>query len=103
MHDNRTADELAADLGEMLRRERVRQRLRQADVAARAGIALTAVRRLELGTGATVHTLAAVVRALGRTDWWDSLAPAIAVDPLEMLRGLNRLPHRVRRRKDDER
>jgi transcriptional regulator with XRE-family HTH domain len=87
----------------MLRCERVRQRLRQADVAANAGIALTAVRRLELGSGATVHTLAAVVRALGKTGWWDSLAPAIGVDPMEMLRRLNRLPYRVRRRKDDGR
>ena len=66
MHDHRTGAELEGDLGEQLRAARVRSNVSQVMLAKQAGVAVTALRRLELGQGATVSTLVSVVRALGR-------------------------------------
>lgn len=56
-----------ADLGRLVRGERLRLGLDQRDVAARAGVGLSALRRLEAGQGTTVRTLLAVLAALGLT------------------------------------
>ena len=55
--------------GRALRALRRQRRWRQLDLAARAGVSKSTIGRLELGLldGATVGTLAAVVRALGAT------------------------------------
>jgi len=86
MSDHRTGAELEAELGEQLRAARVRGNVSQAALAKQAGVAVTALRRLELGQGATVSTLVSVVRALGRQAWLDSLQPAITISPLQMLK-----------------
>jgi len=52
----------------------------------RAGIALTAVKNLESGKGATLKTLIKTLRALDRADWLASLAPAVSISPLQMLK-----------------
>ena len=98
---SKIAEELERDLGEQLRNERVRQRLEQVQVAARAGVTRKTVSRLENGAGATVHSLMAVLRALGRADWIATLAPAIAVSPMELLRSQRPPKTRVRVRKDE--
>lgn len=89
MSDHRTGAELEAELGEQLRAARVRSNISQATLAKQAGVAVTALRRLELGQGATVSTLVSVVRALGRQAWLDSLQPAVTISPLQMLKSTN--------------
>jgi transcriptional regulator with XRE-family HTH domain len=85
-------------LGEQLRDLRLRQNLDQRELAARAGVALNAVKRLESGRGSTVRSLVRVLRALGRADWLQSLAPPVSVSPLQLLesRGARRRASRRR-------
>jgi transcriptional regulator with XRE-family HTH domain len=94
-------DELVGELGEQVRAERIRKRLGQTELATAAGVARNAVSRLENGRGATVHTLVAVLRALGRADWIKTLAPAVAVSPMELLRSQKPPRQRVRPRKEE--
>lgn len=72
-------------LGEALRALRLRQGIDQATLAARAGIALNAVKKLEYGKNSTVRSLLQVLRVLGREDWLNTLAPAVSVSPMRML------------------
>lgn len=86
MVDGLTTEEWEAELGRHLRELRLRQNLDQRRLAEQAGVALNAVKNLEAGKGATVASLAKVLRALGKADWLDSLAPAVSVSPLQMLK-----------------
>lgn len=79
-----TRDEILIRLGENLRAQRLRQNLSQQEVARRSGISLKAVKNLESGAGATVLSLVSACRTLGKLDWIENIAPAIAVSPLEI-------------------
>ncbi len=81
----RTADQLATALGNQLRALRLRQNIDQQQLAARAGVALNAVKHLESGKGGTTRSLLKVLRALGREDWIDALSPQVSISPLEAL------------------
>lgn len=80
-------EELEAELGQQLRDLRLRQNINQQQLAVQAGVALNAVKNLEGGSGATVSSLVKILRALGRAEWLHTLAPAISVSPLQMLKG----------------
>ena len=97
-----TAAELQRELGLQLRRERIRQRLEQQEVAANAGVARSAVGRVENGGGGTVHTLVSIVRALGREDWLNALAPQVSVMPMDSITRARKAPLRVRRSAADK-
>lgn len=88
-----TTAQLAVELGEQLRALRLRQNIDQQQLAARAGVALNAVKNLESGKGATVGSLLKVLRALGREDWLRTLSPQVSVSPLQ---ALTRKPTRQR-------
>ncbi len=79
------ADRLTRELGQRLRDLRLRQNIDQIDLAARAGVALNAVKRLESGRGGTTRSLIRIVKALGREDWLAALAPQVSISPLQML------------------
>jgi len=76
---------LAVPLGAHLRSLRLRLGIDQQTLAARAGVALNAVKNLESGKNSTVRSLLLVLRALGREDWINSLAPPVSISPLEIL------------------
>ena len=86
MIDSMTTGEWETTLGRQLRDLRLRQNLDQRRLAEQAGVALNVVKNLETGKGATVTSLVKVLRALGRADWMDSLAPAVSISPLQMLK-----------------
>ena len=88
-----TTAHLAVELGEQLRALRLRQNVNQQQLAARAGVALNAVKNLESGKGATVGSLLKVLRALGREDWLRALSPQVSISPLQ---ALTRKPTRQR-------
>jgi transcriptional regulator with XRE-family HTH domain len=92
-----TAQELQQLLGGQLRQERIRQRLEQQEVAAGAGVARSALSRVENGKGGTIHTLVSIARALGRTDWLSMLSPQVTVQPMDLIRRTRNAPQRVRR------
>jgi transcriptional regulator with XRE-family HTH domain len=88
-------------LGTDARRLRQRNRLTQVELAELANVSVSAVKGLESGKGSSLATLIRVVRALGRTDWLESLVPADPViSPMAKLRERRRMqttpPKRVR-------
>ena len=78
--------EIEAELGRQVRALRLRQDLNQQQVAERAGIALNAIKNLEGGKGATLRTLTQTLRVLNRAEWLNTLAPAVSISPVQMLR-----------------
>jgi transcriptional regulator with XRE-family HTH domain len=92
-----TVNEWEAAVGDQVRRVRIGRNLDQAGLAELADVSIGAVSNLERGKGSSLRTLISVVRALDRTDWLDSLAPAVGVSPLQLLRSKQRAPQpRVR-------
>jgi transcriptional regulator with XRE-family HTH domain len=86
MKSSSTTDELEAQLGQQIRTLRLRRNVDQQALAEQAGVALSALKNVESGKGATVKTLLKVLRALDRTDWLKSLSPAVSVSPLQLLK-----------------
>ncbi len=84
MVTDRLTSELEAEFGQQLRLLRLRQNIDQRQLAGQAGVALNVVKRLEAGRGATLKSLIKVLRALGRTDWFNTLAPVVSISPLQM-------------------
>ena len=78
------AADLEAQLGAHLRALRLDRNLEQTTLAQRAGVSLTALKRLESGRGSTTHTLMSILRALGREDWLKTIAPVATINPLTM-------------------
>lgn len=78
--------DLEAELGGNLRALRLNRNLEQTTLAERAGVSLTALKRLESGRGSTTHTLISILRALGREDWLKTIAPVATINPLTMPR-----------------
>jgi transcriptional regulator with XRE-family HTH domain len=82
----KNGQQFEVELGRQIRALRLQQDLNQEQVAERAGIALNAVKNLESGRGATLRTLTRTLRVLNRTDWLGTLAPAVSISPIQMLR-----------------
>lgn len=75
--------ELAAELGQRVRRERLRQNLTQRTLAARAGVSRVTVTRMEADGTATLTSFLAVVSALRRAGDLSELLeppPAVTID-----------------------
>lgn len=83
---HKTTDEWKITLGENIRNLRLLKNLDQREVASRSDVSLTALKRLEAGKTTTTETLIRVVRTLGRTDWLESLAPPVSINPMLMLK-----------------
>jgi transcriptional regulator with XRE-family HTH domain len=98
----RSTEEWEAAIGTQVRAARIAADLDQSELAKRADISLGAVKNLEAGKGSSLKTLVRVVRALGQTEWLESLTPPITVSPLAMLsskRSATRTRQRVSRRR----
>ena len=94
------SDQLEEVLGRRIRGLRLGQRLTQVEVAERANVSLGALKHLESGAGATVHTLVKVLRALGHEDWLETLGPeAAAFNPLDLLSARERETRNARPRR----
>jgi transcriptional regulator with XRE-family HTH domain len=84
MATQHTPTELEGAVGEKLKALRLLKNLDQNTLAARAGISVSALKRLENGMGSTLHSLVSVVRALGRESWLDTIAPVATVNPMHL-------------------
>lgn len=101
-----TLEEWEARVGDQIRSERVAQELDQARLSSLANVSIGALSSLERGQGSSLKTLVAVIRALGRTDWLESLSSAATISPLQMLHSKRKTPPkrmRVRPRNDRSR
>lgn len=87
MEKFKTVEEWEQTLGEHIHTLRLQRNIDQRELAAHAGVALNAVKRLEAGKTTTTRTLISVLRILNRTDWIDSLSPPISINPLQMTNG----------------
>jgi transcriptional regulator with XRE-family HTH domain len=87
-----TVSEWEAHVGDQIRRVRIAKNLDQAGTAELANISIGAVSNLERGKGSSLRTLIAVLRALERTEWLESLAPTVAVSPIQLLRAKQKTP-----------
>ena len=85
-NDAQTPAEMEATLGERLKTLRVHRNLEQSVLAEQAGISMRTLRNLENGNGSSLRTLILVVRALGRTSWFDTIAPVATINPLMLTR-----------------
>lgn len=83
MQKFKTPEELEEKLGQQLRNLRILRNLAQSELAERAGVALNAVKRLESGQTSTTKSLVKVLKILNRTEWLDTLAPQVTVNPLQ--------------------
>ena len=97
-----TTDELEAHLGARLRALRLERNLDQVTLAARAGVSLNAVKHLEGGRGSTLKTVMRVLRALGRLEWLDMIAPVPTINPLTMPRAATLRKRATARRKKEK-
>jgi transcriptional regulator with XRE-family HTH domain len=79
-----TIEEFETGVGEQIKSLRLKQNIDRATLALRAGCSVSALKNLEYGTGSTLRTLIAVVRALGREDWLRNVAPMATISPLSM-------------------
>lgn len=82
----KTIGDLEAQLGQQVRALRLRANLDQQTLAQQAGVALSALKNVESGKGATLKTLLKVLRAMNRLDWIESLSPAVSISPLQLLK-----------------
>jgi transcriptional regulator with XRE-family HTH domain len=87
-----TVEEWEAVIGRQVRDARIAGGIDQEQLAARANVSPATLSNLERGKGSSLKTVVAVARALGRTDWLESLAPEITVSPMQMLRAKQRSP-----------
>ncbi|MGH9305451.1 MAG: helix-turn-helix domain-containing protein [Acidimicrobiales bacterium] len=97
-----TVDEWEALIGQQARNARVSSGLDQSQLASLANVSVATLSNLERGKGSQLRTVIAVARALGRSDWLESLAPTVTVSPMQMLRAkqrTGRVPVRVRSRR----
>lgn len=102
---NLTIDEWEGVLGDQVRRLRLSRDIDQARLAELADVSVGAVSNLERGKGSSLKTLVAVLRALDRTDWLETLAPAVTVSPMQLLRAKQKSPQprmRASRRRQRE-
>jgi DNA-binding XRE family transcriptional regulator len=81
-----TLTDLEERLGHQFRALRLRSETDQKTLAETAGISLSALRNLETGRGVSLKTMLAVLRAVGRTDFINMLAPEPTFSPMQMLR-----------------
>ncbi len=86
IQERQTSEELEQHLAEQVRRLRLQQGLTQLELAGVCGLSLGAIRGLEAGSGSSLKTLILVVRHLGMQDWLNHLAPAIRVNPMDLMR-----------------
>jgi transcriptional regulator with XRE-family HTH domain len=94
----RTTAEWHAFIGHSLRDSRLAREIDQQSLAERASISRATLSKLENGAPTTVAVLIKVVRALGRTDWFELLDETGGdVSPLALARELSRQPARRQR------
>lgn len=95
-----TVPELVQALGQRLRAQRIAKSLTQADLATRAGVSVSAIKKLEATGLTTLETFVRVIQALGLVDELThllTLRPTTSIAAMEAAQATPR--QRVRRPK----
>lgn len=91
--------EIVAEIGVRLRRARLQRDLTQVDLARRASLSPTTVKRAEQGQDPRLSTLVRILRVLDRLDALDAFLPPPKVSPLQLMKTAGRPRQRARRRR----
>lgn len=94
-------DRIVETLGIRLEAYRISRGIKQADLAAKAGISRSTLMRLEAGSSGTIDSLVRVLQALELTDRLVDLIPDAALSPLDPMSETGQRRLRVRDRKAD--
>jgi transcriptional regulator with XRE-family HTH domain len=86
MSANQSSDELEQQIGASLKHLRLGRNIGQRVLAERAGVSTRALQSLENGEGSSLRTLVQVLRALGREDWLQTIAPLPTINPMNTVR-----------------
>ena len=71
----RSTEEWEEYVGAQIRSLRQDEHLTQKALANRANVSLSSLQSPELGRGSSLTTVVKVMRSLGRSDWFETLAP----------------------------
>lgn len=71
-------------LGERLKQERLNQNLTQAELAARSGMSVIVVHRVEAGFGCTLNNLIRILRTLGKLEDLEYFLPEPGPSPIAL-------------------
>jgi transcriptional regulator with XRE-family HTH domain len=82
---HRTIEQVESLIGEKIRTYRLDRNIPQDILASKAGISRGALLRLEAGQGSSLRAFVGVLKALQLEDWFDTLAPIPAINPLLMV------------------
>lgn len=91
-----TNQELLAEIGRRLRRERMNQELTQDMLAERTGLRQATISRVERGYDFTIETMIEILRALDRLENLDAFLPAPTASPIALAQHQGRERQRVR-------
>jgi transcriptional regulator with XRE-family HTH domain len=81
-----SSEDWERQLGTQFRALRIAANLDQTALAGLAGVSVGALSHLERGEGSSLKTVVRVVRALGREDWLESIAPRVSISPIDLVR-----------------
>ena len=95
----REVNYLEKQIGNDVRFLRLNKNLSQEELADLANVSLSAVKHIEIGSGARVQSLVSVLAVLGKTDWIRSLSPVVSINPLNMVG--NKARQRARRNRNE--
>jgi len=94
---HRTIEQIEALIGEKLRTYRLDRNVTQEIVASKAGISRGSLVRLENGQNSSLKAFICVLKALQIEDWFETLAPVTAINPLLLVE--NQPRQRARKKK----
>jgi len=80
-----TTEEWEQIIGEQFKRLRLLRNIDQRELAARANIALNAVKNLERGKG-TLKSFINGLKVLDRVEWLYAMMPEISISPIDILK-----------------
>ena len=87
-------------LGARLKACRISREMKQVELAAESGVALSTVVKIENGQSVTIPLLVSVLRTLGLLENLDMLIPEQRPSPMDLLKTQGKQIKRVRTRKE---
>lgn len=87
-------------LGERIRAQRIRQVIKQEELAERSGVALSTIRRIESGQAVSLQLFISVLRTMGLLENLELLVPETKISPLQLQKLQGRKVKRIRSKKE---
>ena len=87
-------------LGKRIRDQRIRQEMKQEELAERSSVAVSTIRRIEAGHPVSIQLFISILGTLGMLENLDLLIPETRVSPLQLQKLQGRKVQRVRTKKE---